>query len=227
MTQLADSGPTVPGGSVKDAQEGQPPHVTGMALPMPLVLHTRPALEMDDEQFFAFCQQNREYRIECSAEGDLIIMSPVGGETGDREAELIFQLRLWAKKDGPGVAFGASTGFILPNKAKRAPDAAWVRRERLAALSPRQKKRFLPLCPDFVAEVLSPFDSLPAAQEKMEEYRDNGARLGWLIDPDNRHLYIYRPNAPVERLDDPATVPGDPELPSFVLHAQAIFDLDW
>jgi Uma2 family endonuclease len=190
----------------------------------PLVLQMRPPLQMDDEQFFVFCQQNRDLQIERTAEGDLVIMSPVGGEAGSRESELNLQVGLWAKEEGTGVTFSPSTGFTLPNRAKRSPDTAWVLRERLTGLRPQQKKRFLPLCPDFAAELLSPSDSLPAAQEKMQEYLDNGARLGWLIDPENRHIYIYRPNAPVQRLDDPATVPGDPELPGFALDAQAIFD---
>src|SRR5262249_34916167 len=160
---------------------------------------------------------------ERNAEGDLIIMSPVGGETGDLESELGLQLRLWAKQNRLGVPFSPSTGFILPNGAARSPDAAWVLRERLAALAPRQKKRFLPLCPDFVAELRSPSDTLSSLQEKMQEYIDSGARLGWLIDPENRQIYIYRPGASVQRLDDPTTVPGDPDLPGFVLDAQAIF----
>jgi Uma2 family endonuclease len=184
----------------------------------------RAPLEMDDEQFFVFCQQNSHLRIERTAEGDLVIMSPVGGETGDRESELIFQVRLWAKADGTGVAFSPSTGFVLPNGAKRSPDTAWVPRERLTAFTPRQRKRPLPLCPDFVAELVSPSDSLPALQKKMQEYIDNGSRLGWLIDPENRHVYVYRPNTPVELRENPATVPGDPVLPAFELDAQAVFD---
>jgi Uma2 family endonuclease len=220
MTQLANPNAAVPHPSAaRDLLQDSEPHP-----PRPLVLRMRPPLDMDDEQFFVFCQQNSDLQIERTAEGDLIIMSPVGGETGDRESELNFQVRLWAKADGTGVAFSPSTGFTLPNCAKRSPDTAWVLRERLTGLRPQQKKRFLPLCPDFVAELRSPSDSLPAAQEKMQEYMGNGARLGWLIDPENRHVYIYRPNAPVERLDDPATVPGDPELPGFVLDAQAIFN---
>jgi len=179
---------------------------------------------MDDEQFFVFCQQNSHLRIERTAEGDLVIMSPVGGETGHRESELNFQVELWARTDGTGVTFSPSTGFALPNRARRSPDTAWVLRERLTGLRPQQKKRFLPLCPDFVAELVSPSDSLPALQKKMQEYIDNGSRLGWLIDPENRHVYVYRPDTPVERLEDPATVPGDPVLPAFELDAQAVFD---
>ena len=189
----------------------------------PLVLDVRPAIEMNDEQFFAFCQQNPELRIERTAEGDWIIIPPTAFDTGDRNSELNMQLRLWAKQDGTGVAADSSTGYDLPNGATRSPDASWILKSRLATTTPAQRQQFLPLCPDFVAEVRSPSDSLQALQDKMQEYRDNGARLGWLIDPPNRQVYIYRPNAAVERLDDPATVSGDPELPGFVLDAQAIF----
>src|SRR5437879_8101197 len=152
MTQVADPSSAT---TAKESQGGDLAPSTDALLPMPLVLHMRPAIEMDDEQFFAFCQQNSHVRFEYTAEGDLVIMSPVGGETGDRESELNFQVRLWAKADGTGVAFSPSTGFVLPNRAKRSPDTAWVPRERLSAFSPRQKKRPLPLCPDFVAELLS------------------------------------------------------------------------
>jgi Uma2 family endonuclease len=156
MTEVADPTPAAPAATAKTVQRSDSRQLTEPLLPMPLVLHMRPALDMNDEQFFAFCQQNREFRIERTAEGDLIIMSPVGGETGDLESELNIQLRLWAKKDGTGVAFSPSAGFILPNNAERSPDSAWVAREHLTALSPEQRKRFLPLCPDFVAELRSP-----------------------------------------------------------------------
>jgi Uma2 family endonuclease len=224
MTEVAEPTPAAPTASATIAHRGDDRQIAEPFLPMPLVLRMHPAVEMNDEQFFAFCQQNRDFRIERTAEGDLIIMSPVGGETGDLESELNFQLRLWAKQNGTGVPFSPSAGFILPNQAERSPDAAWAPRERLRALSPQQKKRPLPLCPEFVAELRSPSDSLPALQEKMQEYIDNGARLGWLIDPENRHIFVFRPNPPVQRLDNPTTVPGDPELPGFVLDAQAVFD---
>ncbi len=189
----------------------------------PLVLHTRPALEMSDTQFFEFCQLNRDLRIEQSAEGDLIIMAPTGGETGDRNAELTTQCRLWAKKDGACVAFDCSTGVILRHVAQRSPDASWVVRSRLAALTPEQKQRFLPLCPDFVVELRSPSDSLTDAQEKMREYMDNGARLGWLIDPVERRVHVHRPGVAVDVLNEANTISGDPELPGFVLQLQDIW----
>ena len=191
----------------------------------PLVLRLRPVIEMTREQFFELCQLNRDLRIERTAEGDLVIMPPTGGETGARNAELVMQVKLWAKRDGSGVVFDSSTGFDLPNGATRSPDVAWVKRSRLAALTPEQKQRFLPLCPDFVIELRSPSDPLSILQEKMEEYLANGAQLGWLIDPVERQVYVYRPGAPVERLDNPAELRGDPVLPGFVLDLRTVWDV--
>jgi Uma2 family endonuclease len=133
-------------------------------------------------------------------------------------------LTQWAWQDGTGVTFGSSGGFILPNGAMRAPDAAWVLRSRLAPLSAEQKQKFLPLCPDFVVEIRSPSGRLSTAQAKMQEYIDNGARLGWLIDPFSCVVYVYRPNQPVERLENPAAISGDPVLPGFVLDLQRIWE---
>jgi Uma2 family endonuclease len=189
----------------------------------PVVVRMRPVVNMDDDQFFAFCQQNDDLRLERTAEGDLIVQSMAGGYHGARSAELTGQLAAWARRDGTGEGFASCVGFNLPNGATRSPDASWVQRERLSALTRKQWEQFPPLCPDFVAELRDGTDSLAALDAKMQEYIDNGARLEWLIDPENRRVYIYRPNAPVERLDDPATVPGDPELPGFVLDAPAIF----
>jgi Uma2 family endonuclease len=189
-----------------------------------VVLHTRPALEMDEEQFFEFCQLNREWRIERSAEGDLEVMVPTGYETSDRNAEITMQLRLWAKRDNKGVASDSNGGFILPNGAMRSPDAAWVGRGRLANLTAEQKQRFLPLCPDFVIELRSPSDPLAPIEAKMREYGENGARLGWLIDPEERKVHVYRPNDRVEILDKPDNVSGDPILPGFVLDLKPIWE---
>lgn len=151
-------------------------------------------------------------------------MPPTGWETGERNSELTTQIRLWAKADGRGAASDSSTGFILPNKAERAPDAAWVRRERLAQLTAEQRRKFLPLCPDFAVELMSPSDKLLVVQAKMEEYIANGAQLGWLLDPDNRTVYVYRPNVPLETLENVLEVSGDPELPGFVLQLAEIWE---
>jgi Uma2 family endonuclease len=190
----------------------------------PLVLQMQPAIEMTREQFFDFCQINRDLRIERTAEGELVIMAPAGGETSARNAELVMQVKLWANQDGSGVVFDSSGGFDLPNGATRAPDVAWVKRSRLAALTPEEKRKFIPLCPDFVIELRSPSDSLSTVQDKMEEYLANGAQLGWLIDPVSRRVYVYRPGADVERLDNPAEVTGDPVLAGFVLDLTPIWE---
>ena len=190
----------------------------------PLVLHLRPAIELTPEQFFDFCQLNPDWRIERSAEGDIIVMPPAGGETGARNIKLAAQVSLWADRDGSGVAFDSSTGFILPNGATRSPDVAWVLKSRLAQLTQQQKEKFLPLCPDFVVELRSPSDSLGLLQEKMEEYMANGARLGWLLDPVQRQVYVYRPNVTPERQDQPTHLSGEPVLPGFVLDLAPIWE---
>ena len=190
----------------------------------PLVLHFRPAIEMTEDQFFEFCQINRDLRIERTAQGDILIMAPAGGESAARNAGLTMQLTVWAKRDGSGVAFDSSAGFTLPNGATRSPDAAWVRKERLRHLTAEQKAKFLPLWPDFVVELLSPSDRLSTVKEKMQEYLENGVQLGWLIDPQRRQVYVYRPNAKVQRLDDPDTISSEPLLPGFVVDLGDIWD---
>jgi Uma2 family endonuclease len=188
------------------------------------LLHLRPVIELTDDQLFELCQLNQELWIERTAEGDLVIMPSEGWETNNRSITLMTLLTQWAWQDGTGVTFGSSGGFILPSGAMRAPDAAWVLRSRLAALTPEQKQKFLPLCPDFVVEIRSPSDRLSTAQAKMQEYIENGARLGWLIDPASRMIYVYRPNQPVEHLETPAMISGAPVLPGFVLDLQRIWE---
>ena len=190
---------------------------------LPLVLRLRPVVELSDDQLLALCSLNRGLRIERNARGELVLMPPAGGATGDRESEINMQLRIWAKRDGTGTAFGSSTGFRLPNGAMRAPDAAWVPHDRLASITPAEREKFLPLCPDLVIELRSPSDALGDLQAKMEEWIANGARLGWLIDPYPKHLYVYRPGASVERLENLDTISGDPLLPGFVLDLKAIW----
>jgi len=194
------------------------------AEPAGFLVHLRPVIELTDDQLFEFCQINQELRIERTAEGDLVIMPPEGGETSNRTANVLTLLTQWAWQDGTGVSFGSSGGFILPNGAMRAPDAAWVLRSRLATLSAEQKQKFLPLCPDFVVEIRSPSDRLSTAQAKMQEYLDNGAQLGWLIDPHSRQLCVYRPSRLVERLENPTTLSGAPVLPGFVIDLQQIWE---
>lgn len=180
-------------------------------------LRLLPAVSMTHDQFYELCQQNPKLRLERTTHGELIIMPPSGGETGKRNLSIGAQLYNWAQHDGSGDAFDSSTGFILPNGANRSPDTSWVVKTRLASLTPEQREKFLPLCPDFLVELMSPTDSLTETQQKMEEYLGNGVRLGWLIDPMKKQVHIYRPGQPVMVLDDPGTVSGDPELPGFVL----------
>ena len=189
-----------------------------------LLLHLRPALELDQAQFAALARQNPELRLERTAEGDVLIMAPTGGETGRRNAGVTAQLWAWAMADGTGVAFDSSTGFVLPNGAIRSPDAAWVPSARLRALTAEQRERFLPLCPDFVVELRSPSDALSATRAKLAEYLANGARLGWLLDLPARRVEIYRPGIPVTMLESPARLAGDPEHPDFELDLRPIWD---
>jgi Uma2 family endonuclease len=191
------------------------------------LLHLRPVIELTDDQLYELCQINQELWIERTAEGDLVIMPPEGGETNNRTITLVTSLTQWAAADGTGVTFGSSGGFMLPNRAMRAPDAAWVLRSRLAPLTREQKQKFLPLCPDFVVEIRSPSDRLSTIQAKMQEYLDNGTLLGWLIDAANRTVYVYRPNQPVERVENPTTMSGESVLPGFVLDLQKIWAPDF
>lgn len=193
----------------------------------PLTLHLDPVIELDDDQLFELCSRNRDLRIERTAAGELIIMSPAGGKTSDRNAEIVAQLRSWARRDGTGRSFDSSGGFTLPNGAMRAPDAAWVELPRLRALTEDQRERFLPLCPTFVIELRSPSDSLASIEAKMVEYMENGARLGWLIDPLEKRVHVYRPGAEVDILERPSSVAGDPELPGFVLELAEIWNPTW
>jgi Uma2 family endonuclease len=223
MAQIAHPVPVPPAAGSTEAEQA-PVAVDGAPLPQPLVLRMPTTLPMDDEQFLALCSENEPYRFERTAEGDIVIMAPAGEDAPIQNSELNRQLANWALQDGTGRAFDSSAGFTLPSTAIRGPDAAWVLRERLAALSPEQKKPFPQIYPDFVVELRSSTDRLGDLRKKMQEYMKNGVRLGWLIDPKNRHVYVYRPGAAVERLDNPATVAGDPVLPGFVLDVQAVFD---
>jgi Uma2 family endonuclease len=181
------------------------------------------AIKLTEEQFMQLCQENPELRLELTARGELVIMPPTGSESGWRSGRVFYFLTAWTEKDGTGLSFDSSTGFTLPSGAIRSPDASWVRRERWSALTKDQRERFAPLCPDFVVELRSPTDRLGDLQEKMQEYIDNGARLGWLIDPIDRRAYIYRPGQPVEVLDNPPSLSGDPVLQGFVLPVQELW----
>ena len=189
----------------------------------PLVVQTRPVFDMDDGQFFEFCQINSDLQIERNAQGEIIIMAPAGGSTSSGEMTLTQMFANWSEKDGTGEIFGSSGGFILPDGATRSPDISWVRGDRLDALSDEEWDRFLPLCPDFVLELRSPTDSLTRLKKKMEEYRDNGAQLGWLLDPKMHCVFIYRPCAEVEMRENPESLSGEPLLKGFALDVPAVW----
>ena len=190
----------------------------------PLTIWLEPAICMTEEQFVEFCAQNRELRIERTAEGALEIMPPTKGYTGNQNASVTTDLTNWARQDGSGYAFDSSTGFTLPNGAVRSPDTSWVLRSRLEALTEEDRVGFWHICPDFVIEIRSSSDRLSTLHAKMQEYIDNGARLGWLVDPIGRRAYVYRPGAAVEVLDAPQTLSGDPELAGFTLDMGAIWE---
>ncbi|BAT55909.1 hypothetical protein NOS3756_49030 [Nostoc sp. NIES-3756] len=190
---------------------------------MPIVLKMQPNIVMTDDQFFDFCQLNGDFRIERNHLGDLLIMPPTGAETDERNFNLTGQLWTWTKQDGTGVGFGSSGGFTLPNGAVRSPDAAWIKKARWEAIPVEQRKKFAPICPEFVVELRSETDSLKILQEKMEEYISNGTELGWLLDRKQRKVFIYRPDQAVKELDNPFTLSGDDLLPGFVLDLSQIW----
>ena len=181
------------------------------------------SIPLTDEQYFQLCINNRNLRFERNANGDLIIMPPTGGETGNRNAGLTAQLWLWNEQQQLGVVFDSSTGFKLPNGEDRSPDVAWVRMERWNSLTSEQQQRFVPLCPDFVIELRSRSDNLQSLQEKMQEYVDNGTRLGWLINRQDKQVEVYRTGQEVEVLESPSTLLGEDVLPGFVLQLQSIW----
>ena len=188
-----------------------------------MVLKFHPVISMTDEQLFDFCQLNKDFRIERKANGEIVIMSPTGSETEERNFNLIGQLWSWTKQDGTGVGFGSSGGFTLPNGAVRSPDAAWIKKTAWEAIPVELRKKFAPICPEFVVELRSESDSLQDLQDKMFEYINNGVLLGWLIDRKERKVYIYRPNTEVEELDNPSTLTGEDILSGFVLDLSSIW----
>ncbi|MFO0174513.1 MAG: Uma2 family endonuclease, partial [Aphanizomenon sp.] len=186
--------------------------------------HFPSSMQMTDEEFFAFCQENRDLRIERNQFGEISIMSPASSETGNREFNIAVQLGIWSEKDGTGIGFSSSTGFKLSTGAERSPDASWIKLERWNQLTPKQQKKFAPICPDFVIELRSASDNLQPLKEKMQEYmQEPGIQLGLLIDRKNRRVYIYRPGQMEECLESPDTVSCEPILPGFVLNMGKIW----
>jgi Uma2 family endonuclease len=187
-----------------------------------LPVHVRPASKLSDDELFDLCVRNRNLRIERAPDGEIIVMSPTGGETGRRNFLLVAQLAVWTARDATGVGFDSSTGFLLPNGAERAPDAAWLRRDRWEALTREQRSKFVPLCPDFVVELRSPSDDLAELQARMQEYVACGVRLGWLVDVDARCAWVYRQGRRVEAIGQATTLSGEPEMPGLVVDLTAL-----
>lgn len=183
----------------------------------PLTVSLPAVAPMTREQFYAFCQANRDLRIERTATGDVVIMPPAFSDTGNRNFNLAAYLWVWTEQNGTGLGFDSSSGFTLPNGATRSPDAAWINADRWNALTEDEKASFAPICPDFVIELRSASDTLTGLQAKMQEYMENGVLLGWLIDRKHRTVHVYRPNQAPQILENPDSLSGDPELSGFVL----------
>jgi Uma2 family endonuclease len=190
---------------------------------IPMTVNFPLIAQMTTEQFYEFCLANRDLRIERTATGEVIVMPPAFSDTGNQNIKIAQQVANWAKKDGTGETFDSSAGFTLPNGAIRSPDASWIRSERWNALTDEQKASFAPICPDFVIELRSASDRLTTLQEKMQEYIDNGALLGLLIDRKERTVHLYRPQQIPQILENPAEIQCDPELPGFILKMSSIW----
>ncbi len=188
-----------------------------------LILNLDPVLHLTHEQFRELCQVNPDLKLERTAAGELIVMPPTGWESGQRNMKVAAQLQNWTEENGTGIAFDSSTGFILPNGAVRSPDAAWVRQQRINALNP-DPDGFLPLAPDFVIELRSASDRLKPLQDKMQEYLDNGVRLGWLLNAQDQTVEIYRLGQAVEVLQSPIRLSGEEVLVGFWLDLKGILN---
>jgi Uma2 family endonuclease len=192
---------------------------------MAVTVNLQPLLELTDEQFEQICNNNRDLKFERTAKGNLVVMSLTGGDTGERNAELNGQLWLWNRQARLGHLYDSSTGFRLPNGAIRSPDAAWVSQARWEALTPEQRQKWVPLCPDFVVELKSNSDDIEDLRLKMQEYLDNGLRLGWLIDPETQTVEVYRANQPVESFSNPMKISAEEIMPGFVLSLAGILSM--
>lgn len=189
-----------------------------------VIVNLNPIIELTDEQFYQLCRANSDVKFERNAKGELIIMPPTGGGTGKRNIELAADLVIWNRQTRLGVCFDSSTCFRLPQGGDRSPDFSWILQSRWDSLTPDEQEKFPPICPDFVLELMPPSDNLKIAQEKMQEYLNNGIRLGWLINRRTQTVEIYRQGQEVEVLQSPATLSGEDVLPGFVLNLQTIWE---
>ncbi|UKO97538.1 Uma2 family endonuclease [Nostoc sp. UHCC 0870] len=189
-----------------------------------ITFNLNPIVKLTDDQFYQLCRKNPDVKLERNAKGEIIIMPPTGGETGNRNFEIAVEFGVWNRQHKLGVCFDSSTCFKLPNGANRSPDVAWIKKDRWDALTPEQQKKFPPIAPDFVLELMSPSDDLKDTQAKMQEYIDNQVKLGWLINPQARQVEIYRQGKPVEILDSPTKLSGEDILPGFILDLQIVWN---
>lgn len=188
-----------------------------------VTLNFKPVIELSDNQFYQLCRANPDVKFERNAQGEIIIMSPTGGETGNCNSEINADFVFWNRQTKLGKVFDSSTCFKLPNGANRSPDVSWIKQERWDSLTPEQKETFPPISPDFVLELMSPTDTLKETQEKMTEYMENQVKLGWLINRKTRRVEIYRQGENVEVLQSPMTLSGEDILPGFILNLQFIW----
>ncbi len=191
---------------------------------MPLPLRFRPETPMSDEELVRFCAANDFLRVERDANGEILVMTPAGNNTGRKNAYLIQVLGAWSDADGRGYAFDSNTGFTLPDGSMRSPDAAWIQAVRWDALSALDKERFSPICPDFIVELRSPSDNLAELQAKMEQWIANGAQAAWLIDPERQVVAVYRPGDEPEIHHHPTSVQGHGVIAGFELVMTRIWD---
>jgi Uma2 family endonuclease len=179
---------------------------------------------LTDDEYFAFCAANPDLNFERTAQGEIVIVPPPGGESDYRNLSVTLAFAQWARMDGRGKAFGPTVHFLLPDGSARSPDAAWVSNKRLALLSKRQRREFLRVVPEFIVEVLSPSDRLKAAQKKMRLWAANGVELGWLIDGDARRVYVYRGASEPRIVADAESIAGEGPVDGFVLHLGEIWE---
>ena len=187
-----------------------------MMLTEPVILNLK-NVGLSNEQFYQLCQVNDQWRLEETAQGELIIMPPVGAISGNRESEFNADVVIWNRQTKLGKVFSSSTVFILPNRGKRSPDVAWISNERWDSLTLQEQEKFAPICPDFVIELRSRTDGLNQLQSKMQEYLNSGLKLGWLIDPQSQQVEIYLQNKAREIVSLPTTLSGENILPGFSL----------
>lgn len=188
-----------------------------------ITVNLNPIIQLTDNQFYQLCRENPEVKFERNAKGELLIMPPTGGETGNHNFEISVEFGIWNRQTKLGICFDSSTCFKLPNGANRSPDVAWIRKERWNALTSQEQEKFPPIAPDFVLELMSPSDSLRETQAKMQEYIDNGVKLGWLINPKMRQVEIFCIGKPIEILASPQELSGEDVLPGFILNLQIIW----